>query len=267
MAKFLSYFLNTQTFNINRTGIYQLTSKDINNLLIPIPPLEIQNEIVRILDKYTELEKELEKELELRTKQYEYYRDRLFLNLYKKKLIFKSINEVCNFNKKSKLGVKNIEKLDEKGEIPFFTSGNRILYVNNFLVQDENIFMNDGGAADFKFYKGNANYSDHIISFKSKDKKVILNKFLFYFLLYKKDYINDTFFVGAGLKNISKKRFSDYEIPVPSIDIQKRIINILDRFLNIIKDLEQGIPKQIELTHKEYLYYRNKLLNFEEKNK
>lgn len=110
-------------------------------------------------------------------------------------------------------------------------------YVNDWLVNGENIFMNDGGVADFKFYDGPAHYSDHVISFKSKDTNIVLNKFIFYSLMNQKNKIYELF-IGSGLKNISKKKFHEFIIFFPSIKEQQKIVEILDKFHELEKELE-----------------------------
>ena len=114
----------------------------------------------------------------------EYYRNKLLENNNGK---WCKMANIVIFNPKSKLGVKKIEKLNNiDRKIPFFTSGKKTFYVNDWLVNGENIFMNDGNVADFKFYDGPAHYSDHVISFKSKDTNIVLNKFIFYSLMNQK---------------------------------------------------------------------------------
>lgn len=78
------------------------------------------------------------------------------------------LEDVIEKNPKSKTGAKLAEKMPE-GQIPFFTSGKNTYYVCDYLVDGENIFINDGGNADFKYYDGKANYADHVISIKAKN--------------------------------------------------------------------------------------------------
>lgn len=277
--KFLYYcLLNKQEY------IYTLTTKalpnhlpieKLNNLFIPIPPLEVQNEIVKILDKYIELEKELEKELELRTKQYEYYRDKLLNN---NMFNHKRIEEVADKMFAGGTPMTTNKKY-YNGDIFWLRSGE--IKFNSISETEKTITLeglNNSSAKLIKPYSvvialtggtvARSGWTTREISANQSvcaietNNKILNYKFLYYFLEsnYKK------------LKNSSKGVLSSLNlndikktlIPIPSIQEQQKIVNILDKFSNIIKDLKNGIPKEIESRIKQYKYYRNRLLTFNE---
>lgn len=161
---------------------------------------------------------------------------------------------------KSPSGVGRISEMSE-GEIIAFTSGAKLFYVNEYLVDGEYIFMNDGGSADTKFFNGKAYYSDHVFCFTTNKK--VKARYLFHYLLSINDYINSNIFRGSGIKNLVKKEFMELEVPVPSVEIQKRIIEILDLFL----ELKESLKSNQELRISQLNYYRNKLLTFDDKTK
>lgn len=70
---------------------------------------------------------------------------------------------------------------------------------------------------------------------------------------------------GTTIKTITKTEFSNFEIPVPSLEEQQRIVDILDKFDALVNDISQGLPAEIEARRKQYEYYRDKLLTFKEK--
>ena len=123
----------------------------------------------------------------------------------------KRLGEVSKILPKSKLGLNQAKQLDS-GNIPFISSGKSIIFINEYMVDGKTIFANDGGVADFKFYRGKASYSDHTIAFTSKNETITDSKFIFYILSNKKEEININLFRGAGLKNMSRKDFLNFSM-------------------------------------------------------
>ncbi|OQC55146.1 MAG: putative type-1 restriction enzyme specificity protein [Parcubacteria group bacterium ADurb.Bin016] len=155
---------------------------------------------------------------------------------------------------KSKLGVAQVKELSE-GNIICFTSGKNVFYVDDYLVDGEYIFMNDGGSADTKYNKGKAYYTDHTFTFTVNENK-LLPKFIYYFLKENEIYINDILFKGTGLKNLNKKAFAKFKIPVPPLAIQEEIVKILDNFTEL--------EAELEARKKQYEYYYKKILKASE---
>ena len=253
--------------------------QNFSNISIPIPPLEIQNEIVRILDKYTELEKELEKELELRTRQYDYYRNKLFVDFVN--FEYNPLWKVTNWNKKFNNVEKNKQQkitkflsvsakklkelLVEEGNIKLLSTGifdgyTNELLANNFICEGEVITLPEGGNANIKYWNGKFVNSLNLIATSSNDNLYSL-KFIYYFLIFKNKWIENQY-RGSNVKHPNMAEILELKIPIPSFKKQQKIVEILDKFSNIINNLENGIPKEIELRKKQYLYWRNKLLSF-----
>ena len=171
---------------------------------------------------------------------------------------YKKIDDLCKINPKSPIGAKKAKELPA-GQYPFFTSGSNIYYVDEYSIDGENIFINDGGVAGFNYYYGKANYADHVISIKPIN---ISAKYMYYYLDSKTQYINSNMFRGTGLKNICRSIFFSFEIPVPPLPVQEEIVRILDKFT----ELETELETELDMRKKQYEYYRNKLLSLEDYN-
>lgn len=169
---------------------------------------------------------------------------------------YKEIGNIWVRQEKSKYGVAKIQEL-ESGDNICFTSGNKTFFVKDCLVDGECLFMNDGGVADIKYHSGKAFYTDHVFAFGIQPEIGILTKYVYYCLKNKQDYINEFLFKGAGLKNLNKKDFAKFQIPVPPLAVQEEIVNILDSFTMLEAELEA----ELEARKKQYEHYRDELLN------
>ncbi len=167
---------------------------------------------------------------------------------------WKPIISLCKINPKSVVGSKKAE-LMQQGDFPFFTSGSKIYYVNSYMIDGENIYINDGGVAGFRYYCGCAAYADHVISIKPTN---VISKFMYYCLDAKTKFINNTFFRGTGIKNITRKDFFEMKVPVPPLPVQEEIVRILDKFT----ELEEELEEELELRKLQYEWYREQSLVF-----
>ncbi len=293
MPKYLFHYLTTQQDAIHATkstgGIPHVYSKDLQNFLIPIPPLEIQQEIVKILDAFTELNTELNTELKARKKQYEYYqnmlldfndinqnhkdaKEKLAQKTYPKRLKtllhtlapkgveFRKLGEVINILKGKQL---NKELLLDYGEYPVMNGGIHASgYWNEYNTDYPKIIISQGGASagyvnymTSKFWAGAHCYAIDLNSEK-------LNyKFLYYFLKNSQSILMKSQF-GAGIPALNKADIENLTIPIPPLEIQQEIVKILDQFSALTTDLLAGIPAEIKARKKQYEYYREKLLTF-----
>ncbi|MFP6192422.1 restriction endonuclease subunit S [Helicobacter pylori] len=293
MPKYLFHYLTTQQDAIHATksagGIPHVYSKDLQNFLIPIPPLEIQQEIVKILDAFTELNTELNTELKARKKQYEYYqnmlldfndinqnhkdaKEKLAQKTYPKRLKtllhtlapkgveFRKLGEVINILKGKQL---NKELLLDYGEYPVMNGGIHASgYWNEYNTDYPKIIISQGGASagyvnymTSKFWAGAHCYTIELNSEK-------LNyKFLYYFLKNSQSILMKSQF-GAGIPALNKADIETLTIPIPPLEIQQEIVKILDQFSLLTTDLLAGIPAEIKARKKQYEYYREKLLTF-----
>ena len=241
-----------------------------SNFEIPVPPLEVQAEIVRILDTFTELTAELTAELTTRKKQYEYYRDTLLTfndNNPLHSLIsrycpngveYKALSEVSDM----KRGTTVTKKSVNPGDIPVISGGREpAYYCDTSNRNGETITVAGSGAgAGFVQYWDKPIFVCDAFSVKGIDD-LTSTKFLYYVLLSKQEAIYATK-KGGGVPHVHISSIKDFEIPIPPLEVQRQIVQILDRFDALCNDLTQGLPAEIEARRKQYEYYRDQLLTF-----
>ena len=274
LTKFIYYCLTNLQKEIYSTkkggGVPHVHISSIENFKIPIPPLPVQAEIVRILDTFTELIAELIAELKLRKIQYEYYRDKLltFDNVPMVKL-----GEIGKVSMCKRI-MKN--QTSDSGEVPFYKIGtfgktadafiSRELfekYKSNYSYPNKgDILISAAGTIGRTvIFDGEpAYFQDSNIVWVANDETKVLNKFLYY--LYQK--ITWQIQKGGTIARLYNDDISNAEIPIPPIEEQERIANILDKFDKLCNDLCEGIPAEIAARKKQYEYYRDLLLTFEE---
>ena len=241
-----------------------------SNFEIPVPPLDVQAEIVQILDTFTELTENLTAELTARSKQYEYYRDTLLTfddNNPLHSLIsrycpngveYKALSEVSDM----KRGTTVTKKSVNPGDIPVISGGREpAYYCDTSNRNGETITVAGSGAgAGFVQYWDKPIFVCDAFSVKGIDD-LTSTKFLYYVLLSKQEAIYATK-KGGGVPHVHISSIKDFEIPVPPLEVQRQIVQILDRFDALCNDLTQGLPAEIEARRKQYEYYRDQLLTF-----
>lgn len=246
---------------VRKASIPRLARSAIETLNIPVPPLEVQREIVRILDQFTELTAELTTELTARKKQYEYYQE-VLLNLSSNNFDMYRLGDVCEM--KAGKFIEAIKISDYKSErtpIPCY-GGNGIRgYVAEANQHKDCPIIGRQGAlcGNVNFATGAYYATEHAVVVKSKGKYD--QRYLFYLLTA----MNLNQFKSQGAQpGLSVKRLEDLIVPVPPLEEQRRIVTILDRFDALCNDLTSGLPAEIEARRKQYEYYRDKLLTFKE---
>ena len=120
----------------------------------------------------------------------------------------------------------------DKGHFVFFTSGTNTRYSNEYLCEEENLFLSTGGTACVHYFKGPAAYSTDCYSITTEEG--LLTKFLYFFLMSHLNYINESLFKGAALKHLQKQPFKELAVPVPPEHIQKQIVVILEESFAVI---------------------------------
>ena len=277
-TKYLYYVLNrvAPTYVNCGMGNPKLMSNVMARISLPIPPLEIQREIVRILDNFTELTAELT----ARKTQYMYYRDELLTNNYNSKI--KRLEECCDSiadgdhqaPPKADSGIPfiTISDIDERHEINF----NVIKYVPNEYYnrladkrrpQKGDVLYTVVGSYGIPVYvKENKKFVfQRHIAILRPNNAVVDSRYLYHAM-------NGTAFhrqadlaaKGAAQKTIGLASLAKMTVPVPPLDVQNRIVNVLDNFEKICSNLNIGLPAEIEARQKQYEYYRDKLLTFAE---
>ncbi|HHF3668316.1 TPA: restriction endonuclease subunit S [Haemophilus influenzae] len=264
--KFLFYWLSIEAKNHVYSGMGnpKLMSHQMEKILIPIPQLSVQTEIVKILDALTALTSELTSELILRQKQYEYYREKLLSEeeLGKVGFEWKPLGEVTNI--KTGQAVSKYSISQNPGIYPVINSGREPLgFINEWNTENDPIGITTRGAGvgsitwqEGKYFRGNLNYS---VTVKSDYKLNI--RFLYHILLhFQKEIHNLCSFTGIPALNASELK--KLEISIPAIEEQQRIVSILDKFETLTNSITEGLPLAIEQSQKRYEYYRELLLNF-----
>ena len=281
--KFNIYFLYHYCFTLDdwcqkNTTMSSFASVDMNGFrkfLIPIPPLPVQTEIVKILDALTALTSELTSELTLRRKQYEYYREKLLsfdsleqLNMggAKKKLIDVAIYAKVRIladklDKENYVGVENLlqNKLGKTSSNYVPTDGAFIEYLpNDILIGNIRPYLRKIWLSD---RKGGTNGDVLVIRLTDEN---ILPRYLYHILANEHFFeYNIKYSKGAKMPRGDKSAILQYEFDVPPLEQQQRIVSILDKFETLTNSITDGLPLAIEQSQKRYEYYRELLLNFE----
>ncbi|SNV84997.1 restriction endonuclease subunit S [Haemophilus pittmaniae] len=274
--KFLFYWLSIEAKNHVYSGMGnpKLMSHQMEKILIPIPPLPVQTEIVKILDALTALTSELTSELILRRKQYEYYREKLLsfdsleqLNMggAKKKLIDVAIYAKVRIladklDKENYVGVENLlqNKLGKTSSNYVPTDGAFIEYLpNDILIGNIRPYLRKIWLSD---RKGGTNGDVLVIRLTDEN---ILPRYLYHILANEHFFeYNVKYSKGAKMPRGDKAAILQYEFDVPTFEQQQRIISILDKFETLTNSITEGLPLAIEQSQKRYEYYRELLLNF-----
>lgn len=276
--KYLKYIFLAKDFQtqlkkiISPSGQTKFNKTDLKKLKIPVPPLEVQEEIVRILDKFGELEAELETELEARRGQYEFWRNKL-IDKTGQKYKLNEISKVYD-------GVHSTPNYQTAG-VPFISveNINDIYNSNKFITKEDfskykikpiinDVFMTRIGnigkcsvfekQIDLAYYVSLALIRPNIYIVNSKYLKHYLESSIGQEELHKKTLVH-----AVPIK-INKDDIGKINVLVPSLQEQERIVEILDKFDKLVNDISEGLPAEIEARRKQYEYYRNKLLSFEE---
>ena len=257
-------------------GIPAVSKKQVEQFKIPLPPLPIQQEIVRILDTFTNLTAELTAELTARRKQYEYYRDELLT--FGEDVEWRKIEDVCL--KVVSGGTPATGKMEYYGgDIPWL----RTQEVDWNDIWDTGVKISKAGLenSSAKWIPENcvvvamygataAKVAVNRIPLTTNqaccnllvNEKIAMHRYVFYWL--NKEYYQLKEKGQGSQSNINAKVIRNYPIPIPSMEKQKYIVLTLDRFRELCTALS-GLSEEILLRQKQYEYYRDKLLNFREK--
>jgi putative type I restriction enzyme (specificity subunit) len=254
---------------------FNVSKKKVANIEIPLPPIEVQTEIVHILDKFTSLEAELGAELDCRKRQYEYYRDKLlsFDNVGGQEVEWKKMSEVSFYPKtridaselsdNSYIGVENLLK-DKLGRTDSTVKpeGSVIQFVEkDILIGNIRPYLRKIWKSDCK---GGTN--GDVLCIRVKEPSEVSPDYLFHILSSEKFFLYDIKnSKGAKMPRGDKAAVMDFEIPVPTLEEQNRIVSILNRFESLTTSLQSGLPAEIAARRKQYEHYRDKLLTFKRK--
>ena len=279
--KYIYYWLNTLPSELIEGDHKRQWISNYANKKIPLPPLSVQQEIVRILDKFTQLEAELEAELDCRKRQYEYYRNKL-LTFNEigggTEIVWKMLGEVGEIRMCKRI-LK--EQTSDYGEVPFYKIGTfgkeADAYISKELFNEYRSKYNYPNVGDILisasgtigrtviFDGKEAYFQDSNIVWIENNQKKVLNKYLFYCYQIAKWNISE----GGTIQRLYNDNLKKTLIPIPypnnpekSLKEQQRIATILDKFDTLVNSISEGLPKEIALRRKQYEYYREQLLTF-----
>jgi type I restriction enzyme S subunit len=276
-----------------------LTGNTIAQYRMIIPPLDVQNRLVEVLDNFekicSDLNIGLPAEIEARQKQYEYYRDKLLTfaetgntilsraeqsraeqsRAEQSRALIKllqyvfgyavvtleDIAENCDSMRKPVTSGKR-----EAGEYPYYGASGIVDYVKDYIFDGDYLLVSEDGAnllarsTPIAFSISGKNWVNnhaHVLKFDCYETR----RFVEFYL----NSIDLAPYISGGAQpKLNQKNLNRIEIPLPSQERQKYIVDILDRFDAICNDLTSGLPAEIEARQKQYEYYRDKLLTFKE---
>ena len=284
--KFIYYYLLTQAYYLQELArsksvkLPQLAVKDTDSLEVPVPPMEIQEAIVEILDKFTNLEAELEAELEARTLQYEYYRDSLFEALDCPRVPLGSFARLVrgsgmpktDFSESgvgaihygqiyTKFGTATAEVIAHVPE----DKAKKLAVVNpgDVIVANTSENLEDVCKAVAWVGESDIVTGGHATVIKAPEQNA---KFISYYMAtgqFNKDKRRHAF--GTKVIDVAPKNLAKIEFPLPPLEEQQRIVDILDRFDALTSSLSEGLPAELAARRSQYEYYRDQLLTFPRK--
>lgn len=288
--RFLYHFLKTKESELKQKkregGVPTIERGVIEKLLIPLPPLSVQHRIVEILDKFTALEAELEAELDCRKRQYEYYRNQLLsfdiLNKGRQKLNdvnIMTLGDLGTFVRGSGLQKKDFTPTGvgciHYGQI-YTYYGTYAKKTKSFVSQEFALKARKAKHGDLIIATTSENDEDvcKAVAWLGDEDIAVSSDACFYAHTMNPKYIayyfqtelfqsqKRKFITGTKVRRVNAKDLAKIKIPLPSLSVQREIVEILDKFDTLCNSISEGLPKEIELRRKQYEYYRNQLLTF-----
>lgn len=264
---------------------HYVSKVDFMKLEIPVPPLPVQEEIVRILDAFTELQAELQAELQKRKQQYNYYLDNLlnFKNInrggYQAEVRWMKMSEVFEI-RNGYTPSKAKKEFWEGGTIPWFRMED--IRQNGRILSDSILHITPKGVKGKGLFKANsfilattATIGEHALiiadslanqqftnlSIRKSLENELSVKYVYYYFFVIDEWCKANTNV-SNFASVDMSKFHNLLIPIPSIAEQQKIVSILDRFDTLTNDLTSGLPAEMEKRRQQYEYYRDRLLTF-----
>ncbi|MBP3511530.1 MAG: restriction endonuclease subunit S [Prevotella sp.] len=267
---------------LTRFGLSKYKFGDIE---IPFPPIEVQEEIVRILDCFAAYSAELQAELQARKEQYEYYRNLLLTfnpsacgcgtddaqeikvttwggDSYE--IVWKTMGEICVNHDRKRKPITASKR--NAGRFPYYGASGIVDYVDSYIFDGEYLLISEDGAnlltrsTPIAFPISGKNWVNnhaHVLEFESKVTQRYIE---FYFNM-----IDISKYVSGGAQpKLNQESLNSIIIPIPPLALQEKIVAILDRFEALVNDLTLGLPAEIAAVKERYEYHRNKLLTFKQ---
>lgn len=296
LIKYLYYWMQIEAKNhvTSGSGNPKLMSNVTAKIPIPIPSLEIQEKIVAILDMYseyvTELQIKLQSELQSRTKQYAYYRDKLLSEEYltkvtkemeeDRRLNMVTLGEIGEFTRGNGLQKKDFQEegnpVIHYGQIYTkygFIADETLSYVNDeifsklrkaqkndILIATTSENIEDVGKSVVWFGEEEIGFSGDMYSYRTEQNSKYI---AYYFQTNAFQRQKERKVTGTKMTRIHGDDMEKFEIPLPPLSLQNKIVKVLDKFQILLSDTKGLIPEEIEQRQKQYEYYREKLLTFD----
>jgi type I restriction enzyme S subunit len=299
LLRYLFYALQkSDVSDIVRGTPPKLNQVNLRNIEIPIPPLAVQEEIVKILDRFAEYTAELQAELQARKEQYEYYRNLLLTfnpsasgygtddeqkikditvwGGYSYEVSWKTLGEICTFKygyteKAQDFGTARYIRITDINDDGCLVLNDK-KYVDlsedsqSYLVKKGDLLMARTGATFGKTLYVDTDEVAVYASFLIRitfNTSTVLNRFYWHYSKSKYYWQQANKLVSTGGQpQFNANALAQVVIPIPPLEVQERIVAILDRFETLVNDLTQGLPAEIEARKQQYEYYRNHLLTF-----
>ena len=248
--------------NVHAGGFASVDMEGFKRYRFPVPPLPVQEEIVRILDSFSSLEAELEAELEARRKQYAYYRDQLIRDCPSIRWIpLSEISENCD---KSRKPIKKEKRI--AGKTPYYGASGVVDYVDGFTHEGDYLLLSEDGAnllarsMPIAYQISGRNWINnhaHVLRIENANLRQLVEMYLNSISL-------EPYITKGAQPKLTKQRMETIAVPVPSEDYLSRIVEMLTKFYALTTSLTDGLPAEIEARRKQYEYYRDRLLSFDE---
>lgn len=250
--------------NLNQGNFASVDMGKFSKFKFPLPPLPIQQEIVRILDTFTnltaELTDKLNAELTARRKQYEYYRDELLT--FGEDVDYKTLPEISvNCDRQRKPVTKGKRN---SGSYPYYGASGIVDYVSDYIFEGDYLLISEDGAnllarsTPIAFSISGKNWVNnhaHVLKFETD----VMRK---YVEIYLNSIGLERYISGGAQPKLNQDNLNKIPIPVPENHRIQTIVDILTKFDKLCNDLGAGIPAEVSARQKQYEYYRGKLLRF-----
>lgn len=268
--RFISYVTQTPNFHLQKrrlatgTKVMDVSASRLARIRIPVPPIEVQHEVVRVLDVFQQLIAALEAELIARHQQYEHYRSSLMSFEDNPKVQWVPLGEVAkNLDSKRKPVTKAARV---SGRFPYYGASGIVDYVDDYLFDGDYLLVSEDGAnlltrstpiAFSVSGKVWVNNHAHVLEFNSYATRRLVEAYLNQISL-------GRYLSVAAQPKLTQRSLSRIPVPIPPQPEQERIVAILDRFDALVNDPSVGIPAELVARRKQFEYYRDRLFDFEE---
>ena len=251
-------------------GIPSVSKSSLSNIQVPIISKVEQERIVEKLDKFTEYIFELQKESKNRTKQYEHYRDRLLSKKYLEKIALEHEIVRGGYARLRILKLEDIVKIKNgkdwkklnKGNIPVYGSGGYMdVNVDKYSYDKPSVLIPRKGSIENVIYLDKAFWNVDTIYYTEIDESKIIPKYFYYFM---KTVDLNALSTNTTRPSLTQTILNKIKINLPPLEIQNKVVEVLDKFQDLLSETQGLLPKEIEERQKQYEYYREKLLTFDE---